>query len=76
MSFFMCLAAIEQPAIKPPPPTGTNKTSISLQSVIISYEIVPCPKITLRSLYGCISIKPLLKLSLEHVDMIHSNPDL
>ena len=47
----MYLAAKEQPAINPPPPTGTNKTSISLQSVIISYEIVPCPEITLRSLY-------------------------
>ena len=62
MSFFICLAAIEQPAINPPPPTGTNKTSISLQSVIISYVFVPCPEITLISLYGCISTKPLFNI--------------
>ena len=48
--WFIAFAANEQPAIKPPPPTGTKSMSISLQSDNISYEIVPCPAITFKSL--------------------------
>ena len=50
MFLFISFAANAQPAINPPPPTGISRTSISLQSDIISYEIVPWPEITFKSL--------------------------
>ena len=48
----MDLATVAQPAIRPPPPIGTGRTSRSGCSSNISRATVPCPAMTFRSSNG------------------------
>ena len=52
ISFCRCLAAVAMPAISPPPPIGTGRTSRSGTSSSISSATVPWPAMTSMSLNG------------------------
>ena len=55
---FILFAARAIPESIPPPPTGTNIASKSLNSSKSSIPIVPCPAITYSSSNGCKNTRP------------------